>query len=175
VDANSPAWLLRALPKVVKSTSTMLVMIISSSKRMAFILWSEAILINWLITPGNYSKYRGKNNLGKRKIHFAEEISKRIHDAGVRVKRDKDKVTAKIKHIETSFRSAHDFAFTETGAGLKETDEGNFRDIILKKCPWYFDLLPIFQDRASAKPRLTSDDLDSDEEEEVVAALVLSQ
>ena len=116
------------------------------------------------MTPGNYSKYRGKNNSGKRKIQFAEEISKKINDAGVRVKRDKDKVKAKITHIETCFRSAHDFAFTETGAGIKETDEGNFRDIILKKCPWYFDLLDIFKDRASAKPKMTSDELDSEED-----------
>ena len=32
---------------------------------------SQAILVDWLTTPGNYSKYRGTNNHGKKKIHFA--------------------------------------------------------------------------------------------------------
>ena len=38
---------------------------------------------------------------------------------------------------------------------------------MLRKCPWYFDLLDIFQDRASVKPKMTSDELDSDEEDDV--------
>jgi hypothetical protein len=80
---------------------------------------SEAILIQWLVTPGNYSRYRGKNNSGKTKIQYADEIAKKITDAGVRVKRDKEKVKAKISHIENCFRSAHDFAFTETGCRNK--------------------------------------------------------
>ena len=44
---------------------------------------SEAILIHWLITPGNYSKYRGKNNSGKKKLQYADEVAKRINAAGV--------------------------------------------------------------------------------------------
>jgi hypothetical protein len=131
---------------------------------------SEAILILWLTTPGNYSRYRGgnKKNGGKGKIQYAEEIARKINAAGVRVKRDAVKVKSKIEHIESCFRSAHDFAFTETGAGLKEKDDAtDFNEAVLKKCPWYFDLLPIFQDRASAKPKMTSDELDlSDSDEE---------
>lgn len=68
---------------------------------------------------------------------------------------------AKIQHIESSFHSAHDCSNTDTGAGLKEMDEGTFKDVVLKKCPWYFNLLPIFADLTSAKPRMTTDDLDS--------------
>jgi hypothetical protein len=49
-----------------------------------------AILLKWLMTPGNYSKYRGKKNLGKTKIQFAEDIAKKSNDAGVRVKHDRD-------------------------------------------------------------------------------------
>jgi hypothetical protein len=125
---------------------------------------SEAILIQWLATPGNYSRYKGKNNYGKKKIQFADDIAKRINDAGVRVKRDKERVKAKIEHIESSFKSAHDFSNTETGAGLKDNNEGTFKEIVLRKCPWYYDLLDIFNDRASAKAKMTSDELESDDE-----------
>eukprot|EP00978_Attheya_sp_CCMP212_P007336 scaffold17045_cov71-Attheya_sp.AAC.1 len=40
--------------------------------------------------------------------------------------------------------------------GLKEQqDEGSFEDDIQKKkCMWYFELLEIFQDRASVKPKV---------------------
>jgi ribosomal protein L2 len=70
----------------------------------------------------------GKNNSGKRKIQYAEEIAKKINDASVRVKQDKDKVKAKISHIEDCFRSAYDWANTENGAGMKENDESTFKD-----------------------------------------------
>jgi hypothetical protein len=105
---------------------------------------------------------------GKGKIEYAEEIARKINAAGVRVKRDAVKVKSKIEHIESCFKSAHDFSFTETGAGLKEKDDAtDFNEAVLKKCPWYFDLLPIFQDRASARPKMTSDELDqSDSDEE---------
>lgn len=67
----------------------------------------------------------------------------------------------KIDHIQKCFKSAHDWRFTVTGAGLQETDRGNFEDAILKRCPWYFDLTDIMADRASAKPVLTTLELDS--------------
>jgi hypothetical protein len=123
---------------------------------------SEAILLTWLMTPGNYSRYRGgRGNAGTRKTQFAEDIARKINQQGVRRERTGKQVLDKITHIEDSFRSAHDFAHTETGAGLQKEDEGSFRDAVLKKCPWYYDLLEIFQDRASARPILTNIDMDN--------------
>ena len=36
---------------------------------------SERILMDWILTPGNYSKYRGKNNDGVKKSQFALQVA----------------------------------------------------------------------------------------------------
>ena len=129
---------------------------------------SEAILLDWLTTEGNYSlKWRGKDAKGKNKKQIASEIAEKMNAAKVRVKRDGKQVMNKIAHIEKAFRAAHDFANSETGQGLKETDEGQFDDAVEKKCQYYFDLLEVFGDRASAKPKATShDNLDSSDKDD---------
>jgi len=58
---------------------------------------SISVLIAWLQVEGNYRNYRGKNNNGKRKKHFCEEIAKRINEAGVREKRNAKQVQSKIE------------------------------------------------------------------------------
>ena len=129
---------------------------------------SERILLDWLTTEGNYSnKWRGKKNNGKKKKHVAAEIALLMNSANVTVKRDHKQVMNKITHIEKAFRAAHDIANTETGQGLQESDKGEFDDAVMKKCRYYFDLLEIFGDRASAKPKVTSaDNLDTSEDDE---------
>lgn len=119
---------------------------------------SERILLDWLLVPSNYSKFRGKENSGVKKSHFAQKIADLINAENVRVVRDAKQVLNKIKHIEDTFRRAHAFATSETGAGLKAEDEGTFQDEVRKTCPFYYDLLDIMGDRASAKPKSTSDD-----------------
>jgi hypothetical protein len=53
----------------------------------------EAILIQWLVTPGNNSKYRCKNILGKREIQYSsDEIARKINDAGIMTWRRCDRV-----------------------------------------------------------------------------------
>lgn len=119
---------------------------------------SERILLEWLLVPSNYNKFRGKENSGVKKSHFAQKIADLINAENVRVGRDAKQVLNKIKHIEDTFRRAHVFATSETGAGLKAEDEGTFQDEVRKTCPFYYDLLDIMGDRASAKPKATSDD-----------------
>lgn len=127
-------------------------------------------MLDWLLFPGNYSlKWRGKNNNGQKKKQIAEVIATMMNDARVKVKRDAKQVMNKVKHIEDQFRRAHDWAHTETGTGLQNEDQGSFNDSIRKMCPYYFDLLEVFGDRASAKPKATSNDnLNSSEDEESV-------
>ena len=46
---------------------------------------------------------------------------------------------------------------SDTGAGLKATDpEGSFKEAVEKKCPWYFDLIEVMQDRASVRATATN-------------------
>jgi hypothetical protein len=47
--------------------------------------------------------------------------------------------------------------------GLRETDEGSFKDAVTSKCKYYFDLEPIMRNCASAKAMLMSDDIKDDD------------
>jgi len=62
----------------------------------------------------------------------------------------------KIQHIERQFRSAHDWT-QATGAGV--TDPVSFKEAVLRKCPWYYDLKDVMKDRASISLMATSEDL----------------
>ena len=89
-------------------------------------------------------------------------LSKKIQDAGVRVYRSPKAIKCKISNIEDMFKEAHDWAH-QTGVGVREEDPGQFNDYIKQKCPYYFDLIEVMQDRATARPQLTSDSIDGDD------------
>jgi hypothetical protein len=81
-----------------------------------------------------------------------------------------------LYNIEKAFRSAHDFANSETGAGLLATDNvATFDKLIEKRCMYYEELLPIFQGRASARAKIMKSNLDDatdeygDEDEEIIS------
>jgi hypothetical protein len=119
---------------------------------------SVQILLDWWLEDGNYSRFCGKNNDGMKKIHFANKLAEKMTKETTS-KRTGKNVLNKIQHIEAAFKKAYTFANTETGAGLKENDNGTFEEAVTKKCPYYFDLLDIMSDRASSKPQITSYDL----------------
>jgi hypothetical protein len=116
---------------------------------------SMGILMRWLLTPGNLSLFRGPHG-GKSKQKICGEIAEIINSHNVLIRRDAKGVKNKIDYIIGMFNKAHDFA-TNTGAGMKETDEGTFESAVKKICPYYFELLPIIGDRASARPMLTNE------------------
>jgi ubiquinone biosynthesis protein Coq4 len=64
------------------------------------------------------------------KKDFGDIIAEKMNKAGVKVPRLGKHIVNKIKYLEKSFKSAHDFAHTSTGAGLMETHEGTFQDAI---------------------------------------------
>lgn len=131
-------------------------------------LSSADILLQWWLEPGNYAKFRGKGNNGIRKMAYAEKLASKMNQAKVRVKRDAKQVINKIKHIEDQFRRAHDFANTETGAGIKQNEgEKTFADAVMKICPYYYDLFDVMADRASAKPKATNYDTDDELDAEI--------
>jgi hypothetical protein len=126
---------------------------------------SAKILLDWWMTEGNYSKFCGKNNGGVKKIQFSNILAEKM-TAETTSQRTGKNVLSKIQHIEKRWREAHAFATSETGAGIMEKDgETNFRDIVERKCPYYYDLLEVMQDRASAQPKVTSYNLDGGDED----------
>ena len=125
---------------------------------------SISILIKWWMEEGNYSRFCGKNNNGVKKIQFCDLIAQRISNETTS-KRDAKNVLNKIQHIERAWRKAHIFATSETGAGIQDEDGvDTFNDIVTKKCPYYYDLLPVMADRASSEPKVTSYDLEEEED-----------
>ena len=76
----------------------------------------------------------------------------------------------KIETLEKQFRDAHDWA-TATGAGVRDEENGqaSFDKVVKKKCLDYYDLKPIMQDRAASKPKVTSDNLDTTDEDDNAA------
>jgi hypothetical protein len=75
-------------------------------------------LLEWISSNNgqNYSRFRGKNN-GLNKKSWAEAIARRINAHEVIVKRTGKQVLNKLRHLEATFRSAHDIAVSQTGAG----------------------------------------------------------
>jgi hypothetical protein len=134
-------------------------------------LTSMKILLDWMLEEGNYSKYCGKDNNGVRKQHFASLLAEKMRKETPSDGRTPKQVMEKIRQLEDSFREAHTFATSETGAGIQEK-QGNetFEDIVRRKCAFYYELCPIMQDRSSSKPKLTNDppelDVFDDEDED---------
>jgi len=128
---------------------------------------SMHFLIKWLLTPGNYARWRGdKDHQGRKKKETAKEIAAYINDGGVMEERTGVQVQAQMSRLESNMRAAYDFACTETGAGLLETDKISFDEAVRKKCSYYFELQPVMCERASITPKATSDEpMDSSEEE----------
>lgn len=128
---------------------------------------SMKILLDWWMAEGNYSKFCGKNNEGVKKIQFCHNLAAKISEETATI-RDGKSVLNKIQHIERTFKEAHNFAESETGAGIRENDGvTTFEDLVKKKCPFYYDIYDIMIDRASTRPKATSyEDLDGAEPED---------
>lgn len=129
---------------------------------------SEAILIDWLKTHGNYSRWRGnKEGLSKQKIQL--EIAEKLNNDGIkkgilRHRTDKQ-VGAKIQQIERNYRETLLWT-NQTGQGIKEAqglDDEKFRDLVIKRWRHFYELSPIFRDRSCMGPVFHSDDLDIEE------------
>jgi len=122
--------------------------------------------MDWLLEEGNYNKYCGKNNDGVKKSYWHTILALKMTDE-TKSTRDATSVKNKINHLEESFKKAHKFATSETGAGLEEKHgTETFQDMVRKICLYYYEMLPIMQDRAKVKPKVTSYNLFDDDDEE---------
>jgi hypothetical protein len=79
-------------------------------------------------------------------------------------------VRTKIDGLISSFKIADEFALN-TGQGIHENEgEERFAEYVKQWCAYYFDLLPVMQDRHSIRPSFTTDldDSDSNESEDIL-------
>jgi hypothetical protein len=102
-----------------------------------------------------------------KKTHFASLLAN-IMSTKTLSTRTAKQVLSTIGHLEKAWRLAHNFAISETVAGILEGDGGEetFQDIVKSKCPFYYELLDVMADRASSKPKCTSYDLSSDDDDD---------
>ncbi|KAE9043546.1 hypothetical protein PR002_g3284 [Phytophthora rubi] len=102
---------------------------------------SLQFVLDWLSTEINYNKWRGTVGIEHRTTGDVRE---------------------KISAIERQFREAVGFQ-AQTDSGI--TAEATLRGEILKRCPYYYKLADVFDSRPSARPSITSDDIDEEDEE----------
>lgn len=122
---------------------------------------SVSALLEWVVAGESYAKCRGSKSR-IRKIEICGVLARRMSEQGARVARAAKQAAGKATLAEQQFRKAHDFANTETGAGLHKTDTGSFKEATLKKCKWCDELEPTAKGRAPAKAKAASGDIASD-------------
>jgi hypothetical protein len=117
---------------------------------------SENILIAWLKLPGNYNKFRSPPS-GKTKAVVCEEVSRKINLARTLKIRKAPSVQMKIQAMEGAFRDAHDWV-NNTGVGVLERDgQVTFEEAVTKRFVYYYDLVDVMSERASARPKASTD------------------
>ena len=113
---------------------------------------SMAILLEWWTVDGGekYNKFRGgTENRGMTKKDMAEALAKEMNDKGVVHRRTAKQVLQQISTMEQNMRAAMDFSETETGQGLQDNDIGTYKDQVLKRCKYYYELIDIVKDRGN--------------------------
>jgi hypothetical protein len=99
---------------------------------------SMKILLDWMTTEGNYSKFCGKNNHGVKKMQYANQLAEKMRVETSSDTRNSKQVLDKIKRMEEAFRTAHAFATSETGAGIEQAQgQETFQDLVRRKCFHY--------------------------------------
>ncbi|KAI9104908.1 hypothetical protein DFS34DRAFT_682702 [Phlyctochytrium arcticum] len=127
----------------------------------------QQYLLNWLGEDDNYNRFcnAGKvdasgrsRSSGKTKIAVAGEAAGFLGTKGFQA--DAKQVQSKVTQFEDKYRAATK-ELAQTGNGLLTTEAKmgvkSIRDKVLKICPCFKDLNPIFMDRAVHKPLLTTD------------------
>jgi hypothetical protein len=108
------------------------------------------VLIDWLSNEYNYSRWKGgPNNSGTKKHVIESEILSKLKHAGITTQWNSKDVITKIGSIEQQFHEAVDW-LNGTGAGV--TCESSLKAAILKRCPYYYELVGAMGDRAASKP-----------------------
>jgi hypothetical protein len=134
-----------------------------------FPMSSEAMLLDWLKTPGNYANWRG-NDRGITKLSIQQQIADSINAEGLKQninrQRTEKQVGAKIVHLEQKFRSTLSF-MENTGQGIKDEknlSEEKFKELITNKWCHFWDLFDIMSERSCMRPVCNSEVLDDEED-----------
>jgi len=123
---------------------------------------SMDLVLSWWETPPNFAKFRGKDNDGMKKSEYGNMFAVQMNTLTESTERTGKQVVQRIRDMHDQWNYAHEFAVSETGAGMLATDdEKTFNDIVLKRFPYYFRLRDVMIDRACTEPRFLNTDNDA--------------
>lgn len=119
---------------------------------------SENLLVR-LFLSNNVQYGRFRDPVPLKKTDICQLWADKINSYGVQVERTAHQVQCHVEAIEKQMRAAIDFADSETGVGLQETDPDSWDRAILLKCKFYHQLKPVFIERAGMTPSATTNDI----------------
>ncbi|KAH9473698.1 hypothetical protein MJO29_000761 [Puccinia striiformis f. sp. tritici] len=137
---------------------------VPKTKKKKSILWdrdgvnggpsSIEIILRWITTGKNYTKWRGDKEEGKSKVRLLTEINKLMNKCGI-FHREAKGIRQKIGELQKSYNKARDF-LKNTGEGILAEDEENgvytVEQKIQEECPYWDQLDPIMGDRSVTQP-----------------------
>jgi hypothetical protein len=111
----------------------------------------EAVLMNWLTTEENYTRYvGGKGNQGETKTRINKEILLLIQKDNPSSQRNAHDVGTKIAAFELEFRRGKDW-HANTGEGLRLDDKEHEIEVyVAKRFPHYNELYPVMNPRPNS-------------------------
>lgn len=129
---------------------------------------SQVILLNWITTEENCDKYFGMKT--NNKTHYSIEDGESKRDICKKIahlifqqtgsNRTADSVRAKIDDMAAKFKETYEWIHN-TGQGVLASEgETSFRDVVLNKFRYYYDLEPVLAQRPTTRPVLDSDRMD---------------
>ena len=116
---------------------------------------SDQIVMSFMTDVTFYQKYKGGDpHCGATKMVLAMTIVKALESEGIHNRKAKD-VCGRISKWESDFKKAVNFK-NNTGEGL--TTEANFKELMTKRCTYYYELEEVLSARPSVKPLITNAD-----------------
>jgi len=106
---------------------------------------SLQILLDWITTAGNYSRFTGGVG-GETKLTVAGEIRNKIQSAGIVANRTPESIITKIYELVNSYKQAHHIK-SQTGESMEN---------VYAACKYFDALDPILGSRPSVQPRVTN-------------------
>ncbi|GAX18426.1 hypothetical protein FisN_2Lu077 [Fistulifera solaris] len=114
---------------------------------------SEALLLRWMMEPGNYNCYREFDRMHW--IRISQEIAEYINASGVVRKETTAEVKEKIDLIEKQMHRAN-LSRWNNREGFKNSDPKVFLEEMTKICEHYEVFIPIYDNRICPLPKVTS-------------------
>ncbi|EGG09422.1 uncharacterized protein MELLADRAFT_95884 [Melampsora larici-populina 98AG31] len=107
-----------------------------------------SILVEWVIVPGNYNRWRAKDS---KKKEVADEISTFLIERGI-TGRTADSCYCQVREIEKKYRLALEETKRTGGGSVGYPGEKSYDEKIEDMCPHFYELNAMMADRPSATP-----------------------